>query len=506
MKVVILSVPYCEPYPMVAPVLLSACLNKAGISAMGIDFNIEFIEHFHTKSYYPDLKNFLSIGHTTNVKLSGQVIRDVYRFTKKFLKNIHSKYCPEYIGLSIFTSESLDFGLILSYFLRKYFPQTKIVVGGKGIELNYSQFKKHYDVWIEQKIADLIIVSDAETEIVDSIRNRKTGLIFSPPQTKQDLDNIPLPEWQSYNLQSYSNLTHVRDQQANHPEPYMAVTASKGCVRKCTFCDVASFWPDFIFRDPIQVADEIIFNYRTTGIKSFVFTDNLINGSIPNYRAMNQRLVDVIPGEITYRSYAIFRGKHQMPENDFALAAKAGCKMWYVGVESGSEKVRHDMRKKFTNDDLDWSVTTLYKYNISQSWLLMVGYPSETEQDFEDTKNLLRRYANLAHTQKIQIGVSAPFGLLTRAPLMNDETLAEYYGLTHNQHSNHSSQFWTSTRFIDNDYPVRSRRWKELTQLSQELGYVFQSGMTLDKWKKEIESLDQIYRESTPKIFPIRTN
>jgi hypothetical protein len=59
-QVVILSVPYCEPYPMVAPVLLSACLNSAGIASKGIDFSILFLEHFSSKPYYVNLKNFLT--------------------------------------------------------------------------------------------------------------------------------------------------------------------------------------------------------------------------------------------------------------------------------------------------------------------------------------------------------------------------------------------------------------------------------------------------------------
>ena len=61
-KVVFLSVPYCEPYPMVAPVLLSACLNQAGISALGVDFNINFVKQFHDRPWYSDLKNFLVMG------------------------------------------------------------------------------------------------------------------------------------------------------------------------------------------------------------------------------------------------------------------------------------------------------------------------------------------------------------------------------------------------------------------------------------------------------------
>jgi radical SAM superfamily enzyme YgiQ (UPF0313 family) len=505
-KVVIISVPYCEPYPMVAPVLLSACLNQAGIPAVGIDFNAKFVAEFHNRPYYSNLKNFLCMGHLVNDQMDPGMFRDIYKFTKRFLQELHQEHNPEYVGLSIFTSESLDFGLVLSYMLRRYFPNTKILAGGKGLEVDHTPGLKQYKRWADNGIADLVVVGDAEAEVVASIQYHKTGLVISNPQTKFDLDQIPVPAWQDYNLEFYSQIASARDNQIKNTEPYMAITGSKGCVRKCTFCDVASFWPDFIYRDPVRVADEIIHNYIHTGIKNFHFTDNLINGSISNYRAMNQRLIEKVPGLINYQGYAIFRGRDQMPDEDFKLAAAAGCQSWVVGVESGSEKVRYDMKKKFNNDDLDWSVRALHKYNISQSWLLMVGYPSETHEDFVETQQLLKRYAHLSTNNMIQIGITPTFSLLPNSPLLNDTELVKQYGFDHHQRSPLTDKFWVSSRYLDNNYPVRSQRWKQLVSLAQELGYSFQSGMPIDKWQKEIASLDEIYNDSKVKIFPISSS
>jgi radical SAM superfamily enzyme YgiQ (UPF0313 family) len=505
-KVVIISVPYCEPYPIVAPVLLSACLNQAGIPAVGIDFNAKFVAEFHNRPYYSNLKNFLCMGHLVNDQSDPRMFRDIYKFTKRFLQDIHQKHCPEYVGLSIFTSESLDFGLVLSYMLRRYFPKTKILAGGKGLEVNHSPGIKQYQRWADNGIVDLVVIGDAESEIIASIRENKTGLVKSAPQTKEDLDQIPVPAWQNYDLDFYSQLANTQDRQNKTTEPYMTITGSKGCIRQCTFCDVASFWPKFIYRDPIRVADEIIHNYKHTGIKHFHFTDNLINGSIPSYRTMNQRLIEKIPGEISYQGYAIFRGREQMPDEDFRLAAAAGCRTWIVGVESGSEKIRYDMKKKFSNDDLDWSVRALHNYNISQSWLLMVGYPSETDDDFDQTQQLLKRYSHLAVNNMIEIGITPTFALLSNSPLLNNTELIQQYGLENHKHSQLTEKFWTSSRYIDNDYPTRSRRWKQLVSLANELGYTFQANMPVDKWQKEIASLDEIYHDSKTKIFPIRSN
>ena len=483
---------------MVAPVLLSACLNQAGIKSIGIDFNIAFLKEFSDKEWFSDFKIMLCMGHVSSSKFERKVFKDVYRFTRNFLRQVHNEYQPEWIGLSIFTSESLDFGLLMSYLLRRYWPNTRIIAGGKGLEVTHNNQIKHHDIWINNDIVDTVIVGDAEAEVISTLLENKTGLVISKQQTKHDLDNIPVPEWSSYDLKQYAALDADRDQAA-----FMTVTGSKGCVRKCTFCDVGDFWPDFIYRDPIKVADEIIHNYRSTGIRDFYFTDNLINGSITNYRAMNQRLADIVPGEISYNGFAIFRGKEQMPIQDFRLAAKAGCTNWAVGVESGSEKVRWAMKKKFSNDDIDWSVNALHSNGISHAWLLMVGYPSETESDFQETKALLRRYAHLAPNRMIQLNISPTFSLLNNSPLIKNHELAVEYGL--NQHElSINDKFWTSTVYIDNDYPTRSRWFKELVALGSELGYSFKSSALIEKFSQEIINLDRVYNETHRKVFAIR--
>jgi radical SAM superfamily enzyme YgiQ (UPF0313 family) len=499
-KVVLLSVPYCEPYPIVAPVLLAGCLEHAGITAQAFDFNIDFYHHFSSDSQWAEYRNFLSIGYLVRPKFNIRLYKNIFRFTKQYIKKIINNHDPEYIGLSIFTSESIDFGLVLSYIIRKHFPKLKIIAGGKGLEVTDGNNTYHYQKWIDLGVVDAVVKGDAETAIINLVKNNLTGVIIAAKQTKEDLDIIPLPKWEDYNFSSYSSVKEQLKQQ----DAYLTVTASKGCVRQCTFCDVASFWPDYIYRDPVKVANEIIFNYQSTGITKFYFTDNLINGSVSNFRTMNEILVSTIPNTIEYGGYAIFRGRNQMPEDDFYLAQKAGNYKWSVGVESGSEKVRFDMKKKFTNDDLDWSVNMLLKYGIQQNWLLIVGYPSETEEDFKATKDLLIKYNSFASDKKITIQITPTFMLLNNSPLLTNNQLSEEYGLAHLKNQDFlNAKFWTSKKYLDNDYPTRSRRWKELMSLTESLNYSFGPGMPVDKWREEITNLDKIYEQQKTKIFSI---
>jgi hypothetical protein len=510
-QVLILSVPHCEPYPMLAPILLSGCLNEAGISAKGIDFSIAYTRKFENYPELPEMKNFITMGEFNQPDFSLAWFKEIYRFTKNFLIDLNTKHQPEYIGLSIFSTESLDFGLFMSYLIRKYCPGVKIMAGGKGLETpEQGKHKRHYEIWDENGVADLIIIGDGEYEIISSVREGKTGVVKAVVQTQEDLDNIPLARFDEYNFKDYTNLQHlVQGDRDEYKSPYISITASKGCIRKCTFCDVPTLWPKYVFRDPAKVADEIVHAYKNTGITWFRFTDNLINGSISNFRKMNQLLVERIPRTIKYDAFAIFRGKNDMPEEDFWLAAEAGAERFAIGVESGSEAVRYDMKKKFNNDDLDWSIRMLDKYGISQTWLLIVGYPTETEKDFQDTMDMLRKYAHIARrTRRIDLVLGTGFMLTTNSPLLNNHDMAEEHGLLHNLYEVNHGRFWTSTKNPENTFPVRARRWRDLVGLAQELGYPWSHNMKLDTWKLEMEGLEKIYYEQqhenkTNKIFTL---
>jgi len=509
-RVIILSVPYTEPMPMVAPVLLSACLNNAGISAKGIDFSIAFFEQFNNKPYWNSIKHLVTIGKAD--VLPRRAVIDLLKFIRKQLISIRDTYNPEYLGLSIFTNESIDFSYLLIPYIRKYLPNTKIMLGGRALELICGIYNiKHYEKYHKYGLADIIVVGDAETAIVEVVQNNLLGIYFSKQQTKEDLDNIPTPNWDDYDTSVYSKYREysiVKDE--NRPDldsRYIAIMGSKGCVRQCTFCDVASFWPKYLYREGANIARDIIENYRSTGITNFLFTDNLINGSTSQYRTLNEVLVREIPNTINYSGYAIFRSKQYMPESDFELAKVAGCKEWSIGVESGSETVRFELKKNFTDDDMDHSIRHLSKNNITQTWLLMVGYPTETEQDYLATEEFLRKYAHLNSDRSIRIGITATFQLLSNSPLIKNKEYIEKYGLKYDFSSNLSRYFWTADINPENTFDVRADRYVRLLNLTKELGYPFSYGFPVEKWTEEVLHMRKLYEKYKPKkVFVISSN
>jgi len=508
-KIVICSVPFLEVVPPVAPALLSSCLSNAGLPAAGIDFNIEYVTYFQNKPYWNSWKLFLSTGHIDRTINYKRIIIDNLKFLKKFCRQLNKDHQPSHIGLSIFSAESLNFSYIFIYAIRKFLPNVKIIIGGRGIESECPIEKiLHYEKYHKHGMADLIFVGDAETDLVDCIKNNVTGIYKAKQQTNEDLDAVPAPDWNYYKFNLYEALQNnevVRDNTRKFLNPRsMVITASKGCVRQCNFCDVKHFWPNYIYRDGGNVARDIIQTYRSSGITEFEFTDNLINGSLSNFRKMNKVLADTIPYKIRYGGYAIFRDKRSSPEDDFVLAAQAGCDRWSIGIESGNEKVRKDMGKNFTNDDMDHSIINLYKNNIRQHWLMIVGYPSETNDDFEDTISLFKEYKNLNKNRMIEISVSLPFQLMNYVPLTQDSKyISKYNWANDGSLGNLYRYFWTTANNPDNTFSARYEKWLRLTKLIEELGYKYMWTHDSTKLKSELDNLKKIYDETNKKVIVI---
>ena len=60
-----------------------------------------------------------------------------------------------------------------------YLPNTKIMLGGRGLELTCGvENRLHYEKYWEHGMADLLIVGDAETAIIDAVNKKFISKTF----------------------------------------------------------------------------------------------------------------------------------------------------------------------------------------------------------------------------------------------------------------------------------------------------------------------------------------
>jgi len=438
MKIALVSMPsqnYWHPAPSI--VFLKGLLNREGINSTCFDLNHAFLTEFGD-----DAIDWCETAQNYNPKYADFVEEYAERFVGY-----------DYIGASVFTLNSQIFTRLFCRIIRTKFPNTKIILGGAGITNNHSDLSDismHFgEDMLKANLADYVVKGEGDKALPALLRGEK----YEFPQM-DDLSNLPIPDYSDIDFALYS-------------KPTLVVTGSRGCVRQCTFCDVHANWKKYRYRPGEEVANEIIHQYYTYGIKHFHFSDSLVNGSLKEFRVFCKTLAKAnLP--IEWRGQFIFRSG--MTEEDWDNLAASGCKGLWIGIESGSDAVRWHMKKKFTNKDMYESVHALGKRKINMLYLLIVGYPTETEEDYEETLELLRQSVPYKDYVEVRCNI---------AMLMPDTEIFEDKNLWHGE-----VQLWRSwTKDGELTYRVRYERWKNLHNLVNELG------LTGDKRIKQQEKL-----------------
>ena len=109
-------------------------------------------------------------------------------------------------------------------------------------------------------------------------------------------------------------------------------------------------------------------------------------------------------------------------EEFFALMKQAGCESLSIGVETGSDRLRAEMNKNFTNQDLDLEMEQFSQHGITCSFYIIIGYPTETEQDFVDTLDMFKRYIKyVADGTLVGLILGGGFQILPNTPLAKEK-------------------------------------------------------------------------------------
>lgn len=460
LDMLICIVPKINPdAPTVGPSVLKAHLMEAGFTCEVIDLNVKLFNALrdrgtHRKYYFENDELFST--HHSFTALSEEFENFYSEHAEVFMEWIEQFRLknPKWIGLSILSIYSQSVAVKLSQLIRQYLPTTKIVWGGAQIEYGIESFK-------QKGLMDHYICGDGEFSVVELLKNNRTakGIDNLSPNQVLDLNKVLVPnyddiDWSEYQDLDYKNLIYV--------------TGSRGCVKRCTFCNVYEIWPEYRFRSGESIANEILTVRNKYDRRFFKFTDSLINGSMKAFRGMMSELIDHRKSDpsLNWSSQWIIRPKNQSPEDDYRMMKESGCVELDIGVESFSQSVRWHMGKKFTDDDMWWCFDMLQKYKINHALLMIVGYPTETEDDHQQTLNTIRKlFENGYATSKTETGNDVLY-LSFGNTLMLSDNMPLWDKVKNELTYYNSTVDWD---YKGNDLLTRLRRFKEVHELIQQL-------------------------------------
>lgn len=462
--------------PSPALAALKPCVENAGYNCNTIDLNIEFYNDLKSNfAAYAEIDNYfqtdlryiaqhaIDLSPLTNQKLNlSKSSYDLYiEHLTQWAKQILS-YKNTWIGISLLSVNSVLYTIDLAEILKSIDPNCKIVLGGPGVSTFGIKGSSNFGTFmVENKLADTYIAGEGEHSLVRLLK----GEDYKNNSQVNDLDSLPHPDYSDFNFKKYSNKNNA-----------VAITGSRGCVRNCTFCDIKSAWPNYRYRSGASIADEIINHYQKFGSTEFYFTDSLINGSLKAFEDFLDAMVlaknqNKISDKVMWSGQFICRPIHQFKEEWFKKMKIAGAKQLHIGIESGSEAVMHDMGKKLSNDDIDFTIAMLTKYKIQCDMLMIVGYPTETEKDFNDTLNLLERLSPYNEAGTISgINLGKTMVVLPGSPIGQN---MNHWGIEYDTNNNWISKFNPQLNFKE-----RVRRRLLAQEKCEELGYLVRWPLT----------------------------
>lgn len=463
-----------------APAILKASVEKNGFSCKTIDFNIKFYNSnfFNEK----DLENFFTFE--LNEDLRPQATSIIKNYVDEVLS-----YQPKFIGISVFTYQNKVATRMFCTEIKKL-SNTKIILGGQGLSdggiLGAQGFAKQL---MNEGLIDYWIKSEGENSLVELLKENieYPGINSDIFLQIDNLNDLPIPDYSDYNLSLYENS--------------LPITGSRGCVRACTFCDIHDHW-SYKLRSGKSVAEEMIQLHKKFNITNFTFTDSLINGSLKEFKVFC-KLISKFNKEnnskLRYTGQYIVRSSKQLDESYWKNLADSGAHSLAIGVETGSDKVRMHMNKKFTNQDLDYTMEMLDKYNITCEFLMLFGYPTETKEDFFETLDMFKRYQKYANKVITNISFGSTLGILPGTPLFKN---SEAYQIELDKYENN----WMALNNKDLTLDERIMRRNLAKEHAINLGYIIDTDYTanaLENLKKHIPMFNK--RNEIKKIIQIKT-
>jgi len=470
--------------PPASLAFLAGACEQTGKEYACFSLNSHFLTNLPQEDYY---------SLYTNLKIG-----DLHTLPDSCREAIHlvvqqiQKFQSDAIIVSVFSYMQFPLTLLFLKQVRAQLPDLPIMIGGPGINYTAPSGKTNGKILLDQGLIDYYCLGEGDEVLPNWLQGNCNMLGLNSRQHSHeswvpqivDLDEKYLvPSYKQIDTVNYHNIE-------NKNSAIFSLSTSRGCVRSCSFCDVSNTWKKYKFRSGRNIAQEILKHHKEVGAIHFTIVDSLINGSLKSFNEFNQeiaRIKNEYPSlkDFSYNGMFIVRDQKSHPEKLFEAMKTAGCDSLALGVETGSDRLRIDIDKKFTNKDLDYHLEMCQRYGIQNALLTFVGYPSETHEDFQQSLDMLDRYQKyLIDNTIIGINHSGIFSMLPGTPVFEKrEDLGIHWEYRDNERGDIT---WNNNNNPDLTVKERIRRDLIFRQRAAELRYPIPYSMRYLDYMKRI--------------------
>ncbi len=406
----ILTEPFFQHMPPLSLLYLTAYAEKCGFEAQIYPLNISVKERrglyyfgFDTRLLIKDLKNFMPDMIAVSCPYSGR-----WPFTRRFIS-----------------------------FLRSYFPDTPIAIGGihptTFPEYCLTNSEANYVVIGEGEITMVElakhILADKSPYSLDGIAFFDNGKFIFNPKTKfiKDLDNLPFPAYHHIDIEKYKGICK-KDRISQLKGLYFSLLTSRSCPFQCTYCNMhIAHGKQWRARSPENVVSEISYLVNKYKVNQFAIVDD-------NFTLSKRRTIDILKLILKTNSIPAIKfitpnglSAKTLDEEVIFYLKKAGALEIAIAVESGSDYIRNVIyNKRLSTEKVLEVVAGCKKYHLPCKAFFMVGAPEESEETINQTIDLIKKikipaYFNITTPYK----GTALYDYYIKKGLINEEDLRQ---------------------------------------------------------------------------------
>lgn len=257
------------------------------------------------------------------------------------------------------------------------FPHAPLVLGGQYSNLKYSEIlRRHPEVKI-------IVRGDGEVALAALLD------ALSGKHDPRDVPNLAYRDHEASDKIRTTRFEYVNIERQPSPSfpgrarivPYESM---RGCPFSCKFCSFPFASPQWRYKSADKIADDWARYASVNGTEYIRAMDSTFTVPFRRLRELLRRLPTVGVGWEAYARANNIKG----PELVEALA-QANCRKLSIGFESMSDNTLTYMNKRVTAAENRRAFGLLRESPVGYRISVMVGYPGETPEDYENTHRFL---------------------------------------------------------------------------------------------------------------------
>ncbi|MFH1798713.1 MAG: radical SAM protein [Candidatus Omnitrophota bacterium] len=312
------------------------------------------------------------------------------RFTEEKFKEYIRNFKPDVIGFTALSME-INSARAFAFYAKQVKSEIVTIIGGPHVsalprtvladrnvdyvfrgeaEVGFSYFIKHFS-------------SNERLNSPGLGYLKGEDLIFNDSSVIDELDDIPFPDYQKMQFEKYPKMYFMKR------FPSAPILSSRGCPFTCTFCAghmvSGRKWRS---RSVDNILMEIEYLSRKYNIReinfwddNFTFDRSRTEEFCGRFKKLNKHIIWWCPNGVRLET---------LDKSILVKMKQSGCYSVAFGVESGSEKIQQDMKKRISFKKLKEMSEFSHSIGLRTQGFFILGYPTEKEEDILATIKLAR--------------------------------------------------------------------------------------------------------------------